>query len=101
MKRFSIFLVALFAAATSFATVTYELNGGVTNEYGWQSKKDMYEALNADWVAYSKNTAKLNTWPAYETVYGLGKSNSGVASQTDANFFRIHLQKSGDGCFLF
>ena len=86
MKRFSIFLVALFAAATSFATVTYELNGGVTNEYGWQSKKDMYEALNADWVAYSKNTAKLNTWPAYETVYGLGKSNSGVASQTDANF---------------
>ena len=86
MKRFSFFCAALFAAVTSFATVTYELNGAVTNDYGWQSKKDMYEALNADWIAYSKNTTKTNTWPDYETVYGVGKSNAGVASQTDANF---------------
>lgn len=75
MKRFSIFLVALFAAATSFATVTYELNGGVTNEYGWQSKKDMYEALNADYNASSNST---KTWASYETQLGVGKSNSGI-----------------------
>ena len=42
MKRFSIFCAALFAAMTSFAAVTYELNGGVTNDYGWKSKSEMF-----------------------------------------------------------
>ena len=48
MKRFSIFCAALFAAATSFATVTYELNGGVTNDDNWLSKSDMWEGFKAD-----------------------------------------------------
>ena len=48
MKRFSIFCAALFAAATSFATVTYELNGGVTNDDNWLSKADMWEAFKTD-----------------------------------------------------
>ena len=48
MKRFSIFCAALFAAVTSFAAVAYELNGGVTNDYGWMDKGDMYAALLAD-----------------------------------------------------
>ena len=48
MKRFSIFCAALFAAATSFAAVTYELNGGVTNDDGWLNKNDMFQACMAD-----------------------------------------------------
>ena len=48
MKRFSIFCAALFAAATSFAAVTYELNGGVTNDDNWLSKADMWEAFKTD-----------------------------------------------------
>ena len=48
MKRFSIFFAALFVAATSFAAVTYELNGGVTNDEGWQTKNDMFQACMAD-----------------------------------------------------
>ena len=48
MKRFSIFCAALFAAATSFAAVTYELNGGVTNDYGWKSKSEMFTAFHED-----------------------------------------------------
>ena len=48
MKRFSIFFAALFAAATSFAAVTYELNGGVTNDDGWLNKNDMFQACMAD-----------------------------------------------------
>lgn len=48
MKRFSIFCAALFAAATSFAAVTYELNGGVTNDYGWLNKGDMFKACMED-----------------------------------------------------
>ena len=48
MKRFSIFCAALFAAATSFAAVTYELNGGVTNDDGWLNKNDMFQACMAE-----------------------------------------------------
>ena len=48
MKRFSIFCAALFAAVTSFAAVSYELNGGVTNDEGWLSKGDMFAAFCAD-----------------------------------------------------
>ena len=48
MKRFSIFFAALFAAVTSFAAVTYELNGGVTNADNWQTKNDMFQACMAE-----------------------------------------------------
>ena len=48
MKRFSIFCAALLTAAASFATVTYDLGGGVTNDYGWQSKGDMFAAFMTD-----------------------------------------------------
>ena len=48
MKRFSIFCAALFAAATSFAAVSYELNGGVTNDDNWLSKADMWAAFSTD-----------------------------------------------------
>ena len=48
MKRFSIFCAAILAAATSFAAVTYELNGGVTNDYGWLNKGDMVKACMED-----------------------------------------------------
>ncbi len=48
MKRFSIFCAALLTAAASFAAVTYDLGGGVTNDYGWQSKGDMFAAFMTD-----------------------------------------------------
>ena len=48
MKRFSIFFAALFAAVTSFAAVSYELNGGVTNDDNWLSKADMWAAFSTD-----------------------------------------------------
>ena len=48
MKRFSIFFAALFVAVTSFAAVSYELNGGVTNDDNWLSKADMWAAFSTD-----------------------------------------------------
>ena len=48
MKRLTIFCAALFAAVTSFAAVTYELNGGVTNDDNWLSKGDMFTAFMTD-----------------------------------------------------
>ena len=48
MKRFSIFFAALFVAVTSFAAVSYELNGGVTNDDNWLTKNDMFQACMAE-----------------------------------------------------
>ena len=46
MKRLSLFCAALFAAVATFAgTVTYDLQGGVTNDYGWKTAQDMFEAF--------------------------------------------------------
>ena len=56
MKRFSIFFAALFAAVTSFAAVTYELNGGVTNDDGWTGKGAMFEAFMTESGASGFNT---------------------------------------------
>ena len=41
-------MTAIVVTAMSFADVTYQLNGGVTNDYGWQSKSDMFAAFMTD-----------------------------------------------------
>ena len=48
MKKFFSFVIGILLATTSFAAVTYELNGGVTNDEGWQTKNDMFQACMAD-----------------------------------------------------
>ena len=48
MKKFFSFVIGILLATTSFAAVTYELNGGVTNDYGWQTKNDLFQACMAD-----------------------------------------------------
>ena len=68
MKKFTLLVAALAISLVTFAQgkITYELNGGVTNDFGWQDKQDMYETLNADWNAHSgtsttwKTLAELN-----------------------------------------
>ena len=55
--------------------IVYELNGGIWNEYGWTSKKDMYDAFLADWKAYSGSTRGTKT---YEEQLGVGKSSVGI-----------------------
>jgi hypothetical protein len=48
MKRFLILALAAFLALSSFAAVSYNLNGGVTNDYGWMDKNDMFQACMVD-----------------------------------------------------
>ena len=67
--------VELVANFEALPEITYELNGGVWNKYGWTSKKDMYDAFIADWKAYSGSTRATKT---YEEQYGIGKSNGGI-----------------------
>lgn len=49
MRKFYLLLiVALLATSSAFAEITYVLNGGVYNPYGWTSKDDMYVAFMTD-----------------------------------------------------
>ena len=62
-------------AKWSIAPITYNLNGGQYNEYGWESKKDVYDDFIADWNTYSGTTRKT---AQYEDQLGVGKSNGGI-----------------------
>ena len=49
MKKHIITLFLIFASVVNLhAAITYELNGGVTNDYGWMSKNDMFQSCMAD-----------------------------------------------------
>lgn len=51
MKKLTLLLMACAVAVMGFAAggnITYELNGGVTNDYGWSNKSDMFEAFMID-----------------------------------------------------
>ena len=50
MKKFTLLVAALAISLVTFAqgTITYNLNGGVTNDYGWKNKGDMFAAFMTD-----------------------------------------------------
>ena len=48
MRKLFSFFVAFLLSATSFAAVSYELNGGVTNDDNWLTKNDMFQACMAE-----------------------------------------------------
>ena len=50
MKKFTLLVAALAISLVTFAqgTITYNLNGGVTNDYGWKNKADMFDAFMKD-----------------------------------------------------
>ncbi len=78
MKRLTLFVAALVVAMSSFATVTYELNGGRTNDLGWTCPQDMYETLNADWNAFKGTDA---TWKTLAECKELAKGDKGEAAR--------------------
>ncbi len=98
MKRLTLFATALFVAVSSFAAVSYELNGGVTNAQGWKTPQDMYATLNADWNAFSSTD---KTWTSLADLQlttdpvakGIPTEASTIAAGflSDANFI-LHFQ---------
>ena len=49
MRKFYLLLVvALLATSSAFADITYVLNGGQPNPYGWNTKDDMLQAFLTD-----------------------------------------------------
>ena len=68
--------------------IAYELNGGQWNQYGWTSKKDMYNALLDDWRAYSGST---RTNKSYEEQLGVGNSSKGIPTTVYSTDDRVAL----------
>ena len=62
-------------AKWSLAPVLYNLNGGQYNEYGWETKENIYNDFLKDWKAYSGSTRGTKT---YEDQLGVGKSSAGI-----------------------
>ena len=50
MKKFTLLVAVLAISLVTFAqgTITYNLNGGVTNDFGWKNKADMFDAFMKD-----------------------------------------------------
>ncbi len=71
--------------------VTYKLNGGVWNEYGWNSKKDMYDAFISEWKAYEGPDATNRTTVSYDEQLGIGKSNGGIPTTIGTAALRDNL----------
>lgn len=61
MKKIFTVMAAVMLAATMSASVNYELNGGWNNDYGWQTKQDMYATMNQLWNTY-KNVSPESPW---------------------------------------
>lgn len=70
MKRITLLIMACSLAIFSFAAggnITYILNGGVTNDYGWKNKADMLVGLNQDYNTHY-SIATTATWYTWETL---------------------------------
>ena len=80
--------VTLTANFEPLPEITYDLNGGVWNKYGWTSKKDMYNALLDDWRAYSGST-RPNV--SYEEQLGIGNSSKGIPTTITSVDDRVAL----------
>jgi len=69
MKKITLLIAACSLAIVSFAAggnITYVLNGGVTNDFGWKNKADMLVSLNQDYNTFYNVTT--GTWVTWETL---------------------------------
>ena len=69
MKKITLLIAACSMTILSFAAggnITYVLNGGVTNDYGWKNKADMLVSLNQDYNTFYNVTT--GTWVTWETL---------------------------------
>lgn len=68
MKKLTFLMAALAISMVTFAQgkITYELNGGVTNDDGWQDKEDMYQGLYESWNTF--NGGGQTAWTPLATL---------------------------------
>jgi len=69
MKKVTFLLMAFCMSFMAFAeggTITYVLNGGVTNDNGWQNKNDMYMGLFESWNTF--NGGSQTAWKSLDEL---------------------------------
>lgn len=76
MKKLTLLTLACSMTILSFAAggnITYQLNGGVTNDYGWKNKADMLVGLNQDYnTHYNVTTGTWVTWETLDVILAAG-----------------------------
>ena len=92
MKKFTFLLAALAISLVTFAqgTITYNLNGGVTNDYGWKNINDVYVSMNADWNTYSGST---KTWKPLAEITPSTANTGFAASVSDPKIFDFFVDE--------
>ena len=78
-------------AKWNLAPVLYELNGGQYNEYGWETKEDIYNDFLKDWKAYEGADASGRGVVPFETQLGVGNGSKGVPTTIHSADFRNNL----------
>jgi uncharacterized repeat protein (TIGR02543 family) len=89
MKKFTLMILVCSMAFMGYAqgNITYELNGGVTNDKGWTNKNDMYMGLNAAWNTFSKTATIWKSLDVLITEAGGVVANAvplGIPTQASA-----------------
>ena len=100
MKKFTLLVAALAISLVTFAQgkITYELNGGVTNDFGWKNKaeialdlqKDYNEAYNTTkaWALDSLGVVYYNiagVWMTEEAAQGQASTVTGFIQNVTYN----------------
>lgn len=90
MKKITLLIVAICLAITSSAfaaggNITYELNGGVTNDHGWTNKNDMYLGLNSFWNTFSSATTTWTSLNALVSTNGTAEAAVPKGIPTEAS----------------
>ena len=78
-------------AKWSLAPVIYNLNGGQYNEYGWETKEDIYNDFLKDWKAYEGEDANSRGITPYKDQLGVGKGHTGIPTTINSTAFRNAL----------
>lgn len=99
MKKFTLLVALLAISLVTFAQgkITYELNGGVTNKFGWANKQDMYSHLNTVWNAFSGDTI---VWTALDSLADFTKGIPTQAAKMDLKFLEDSAFKADFGWLI-
>lgn len=118
MRKLTILFAVLAISIMSFAqgTITYELNGGVTNQYGWKNKAEMLLSLmeeyketfpnmvNSAWKDWAKDSLGTvyvwdmvkNRWALLEDAQGVEVTSTVIMNTTYATTLQLGVLLSQD-----
>lgn len=77
-----------FCTGSATVTVTYDLQGGVTNDYGWANGEDMYKDFVADFNVYAGSEIVKEFGPStfYDPTYALPADKTVPGFFADATY---------------